>query len=355
MINKYAKQSIETMMRLHKAEELPPKGRFHYHQGVFLSGVYKNYLLSGNEEYFNYIKAYVDAMMDEDGNIFDYNKGQMDDIQPGILLFPLYEKTGDAKYKKALDRLINDMDNYPKTEEGGFFHKEWHPNEMWLDGLYMGGPILAEYGARFDRADLFDEVAFQALLMEKNTKDEKTGLLYHAYDCKRSIPWADKVTGRAPEFWGRSIGWVPVAVLDDLDFIPETHPKYNELCRMVKDLLTALAKFQSAEGRWYQVVDKGDREDNWLENSCSCLYVAAMCKAVRKGILGKEYLENAKRGYEAVINSLKYDGEDLLVGEVCVGTGVGNYEYYVNRPVSTNDLHGVGAFLIMCAEVADMW
>ena len=138
MINKYAKQSIETMMRLHNAEELPPKGRFHYHQGVFLSGVYKNYLLSGNEEYFNYIKTYVDAMMDEDGNIYDYNKGQMDDIQPGILLFPLYEKTGDAKYKKALDRLINDMDNYPKTEEGGFFHKEWHPNEMWLDGLYMG-------------------------------------------------------------------------------------------------------------------------------------------------------------------------------------------------------------------------
>ena len=84
MINKYAKQSIETMMRHHRAEELPPKGRFHYHQGVFLSGVYKNYLLSGNEEYFNYIKTYVDAIMDEDGNIFDYNKGQMDDIQPGI-------------------------------------------------------------------------------------------------------------------------------------------------------------------------------------------------------------------------------------------------------------------------------
>jgi len=44
--------------------------------------------------------------------------------------------------------------------------------------------------------------------------------------------------------------------------------------------------------------------DNWLENSCSCLYIAALCAAVRKGILDKSYLENAKKGYRGVINSL---------------------------------------------------
>lgn len=30
----YAKEACETMIRLYSAEELPPKGRFHYHQGV---------------------------------------------------------------------------------------------------------------------------------------------------------------------------------------------------------------------------------------------------------------------------------------------------------------------------------
>mgnify|MGYP003167250044 FL=1 len=39
----YAKASVETMMRKFEAADLPPKGRFHYHQGVFLSGVYKTY------------------------------------------------------------------------------------------------------------------------------------------------------------------------------------------------------------------------------------------------------------------------------------------------------------------------
>lgn len=30
---------------------------------------------------------------------------------------------------------------------------------------------------------------------------------------------------------------------------------------------------------------------------------------------------------------------------------LGDYEFYCARPTSTNDLHGVGAFLLMCGEV----
>jgi unsaturated rhamnogalacturonyl hydrolase len=112
-----------------------------------------------------------------------------------------------------------------------------------------------------------------------------------------------------------------------------------------------LCKFQSEEGRWYQVVNKGGQEGNWLENSCSCLYTAALCDAVRKGILDASYMENAKRGYEGVINSLTWEGEDIQIGNVCIGTGVGDYKHYCDRPVSTNDLHGMGAFLLMCAQM----
>ena len=63
-----------------------------------------------------------------------------------------------------------------------------------------------------------------------------------------------------------------------------------------------------------------------------------------------ENLEQARKGYDAVLRSLSWDGDDLLVGNVCIGTGVGDYRHYCERPVSVNDLHGVGAFLLMCAE-----
>lgn len=351
----YAKASVETMMRKFEAKDLPPKGRFHYHQGVFLSGVYKTYQACGDERYFQYIKDWVDSCVDENGHIIQFNEGQLDDLQPGILLYPLLDRTGDERYKKALDTLLDILKHFPRNEVGGFWHKVTCQEQMWLDGLYMGGPIAAEYGARFDAPEFIETTVEQALLMEEKTRDDKTGLWYHAWDCVKQQAWADPVTGLSAEFWGRSIGWVPVAVLDDLDFIPKSHPKYSELERLVRDLLTAVCKYQSKQGRWYQVVDKGDKDGNWLETSCSCLYVAAICKAVRMSILPVEYMEYAKKGYEGVIQSLAWDGDELMVGDVCIGTGVGDYKHYCDRPISVNDLHGVGAFLIMCSEMQKSW
>lgn len=351
----YARASVDTMMRKFKARDLPPKGRFHYHQGVFLSGVYKTYEACGEESYYQYVKDWVDSCLGPNGIPTNYNTGQLDDLQPGILAYKLYEKTQDEKYKNLLDNLISVIDAFPKNEEGGFWHKKTYPNQMWLDGLYMAGPLCAEYGKRFDAPEYYDLVAGQVLLMRDRTIDEETGLWYHAYDSKKTVAWADPETGHSPEFWGRSMGWVTVAILDDLDYIPKDHPRYEEMKNAVGDLIKAVCKYQSEDGRWYQVVDKGDAPENWLETSCSCLYTAAIAKAVRTGVLPEEYLSYAKKGYEGVIRSLAWNGDDLLINNVCVGTGVGDYTHYINRGTSENDLHGVGAFLLMCTEMQKVW
>lgn len=346
----YAKVTIDTMTRKFDAAELPPKGGFHYHQGVFLSGIYSNYLLYRDEAWFQYMKDWVDSVMDKEGNIYVWERQHLDDIQAGNLLFPLYRRTGDKKYKRALDDLMDAIKVYPKNKEGGFWHLKRFRDQMWLDGLYMAGPFVCKYANAFEYHEYYDISVTQALLMQEKTKDSETGLWYHAYDCERKAEWADKETGRSPEFWGRSIGWVPIAVLEELDYIPKEHGKYNEMCSLVRDLLVSICNFQSEDGRWYQVVDKGGKEGNWLETSCSCLYVAALYKAIRKGILEDKYLEQADKGYNGVINSLSWDGEDIQIGNVCIGTGVGDYKHYCERPTSINDLHGVGAFLIMCGE-----
>ncbi len=351
----YAKMACDTMMRKFKAEDLPPKGRFHYHQGVFLSGVQKTYDLCKDEKYYHYIKDWVDSIIDVKGEIHTFDPGQLDDIQPGILLFFLFGKTGERRYKIALNTLLPCIMNTKRNAEGGLWHKESCPDQMWLDGLYMAGPISAEYAFRFHKEEYLNLAIEQALLMEKKTRDEKTGLWYHAYDCSRKMPWVDKETGLAPEFWGRSIGWVPVAILDELEFVPKNRPEYKELGRLVHDLLTAVIRYQDEEsGLWYQVVDKGGQEGNWLETSCTCLFSAAIAKAVRTGLLEKSNLAYARKGFEGVIDRLKWDGDDLLVDNICIGTGVGNYEHYCKRPTSTNDLHGMGAFLIMCAEIEEI-
>lgn len=350
----YAIWAVETMMRKFEAGELPPAARFHYHQGVFLTGVKQTAELvpEKTEEYKAYIKAYVDSCIDENGNFIRCDLGQFDDMEPGVHLFEIYEKTGDEKYKKLLDVLMEAIRNYPRIPSGGFYHKDRYPSQMWLDGLYMAGPLCCMYGKTFNEPEWFDDTYKQILLMRKNTRDESTGLWYHAYDDSGAAVWADPITGRSPEFWGRSIGWVPMAIFDDLEYIPQDYPHRQEIIDIVVDLIKAICKFQSESGMWYQVVNKIDGEGNWPETSCTCLYTAAIARAVKLGYLGEEYMDIARKGYEAVIKSLTSDGDDLLIGNVCVGTGVGDYTHYINRPTSTNDLHGVGAFLIMCTEMA---
>lgn len=349
----WAEKGCEALMAKFEPEQLPPD-RFHYHQGVFLSGMEKCWRETNNDKYYTYIKRWVDSQILPDGSIKKYNPDELDDIQPGVLLFNLYEKTGDERYTKALHTLVPLIKAWKVNEEGGFWHKGRYPNQMWLDTMYMAGPIAVQYGKTFNDSDYFDLLAFQAILMEKHTKDKKTGLLYHGWDQSKQTPWSDPETGCAPEFWGRAIGWFPVALLEMFDYLPENHKDKPKLVEIMNDVLVSLPKFQDeATGLWYQVVDKGDRPENWLENSCTSLFVYAIAKAVRMGYLDEKYLEVAWKGYQGIIDTLKFDENgNVVIGNICIGTGIGDYDHYIARPTSENDLHGAGAFILMAVEMS---
>ncbi|MET3546436.1 unsaturated rhamnogalacturonyl hydrolase [Paenibacillus favisporus] len=348
----WAEQACEALMAKFEPEQLPPD-RFHYHQGVFLSGMEKCWRQTGKDQYFDYIKRWVDSQILADGSIKKYNPDELDDIQPGVLLFNLFEQTGDERYKQALHTLVPLLKSWRTNPSGGFWHKGHCPNQMWLDGLYMAGPIAVQFGRTFGDSEYFDMMAYQAILMSKKTKDPNTGLMYHGWDETKEASWADPETGLAPEFWGRAIGWYPVALLEMFEHLPEDHKDKAELTVILQDLLAALPKYQDpASGLWYQVVDKGDRPDNWLESSCTALYVHAIAKAVRFGYLDESYLEYAWKGYQGVIDTLKFDENGrVIIGQICIGTGIGDYAHYIARPTSENDLHGAGAFILMCTEM----
>jgi len=351
----YAKMGADTLLRKFTVQKLPPENRFHYHQGVFLSGVERLYFLSGEKKYYNYIKDWMDYYIDENGKIrFDENERQFDDMQPAIMLFNLYKDTGDTRYKKVLDDFSSIVEMWPTNAQGGFWHKYIRPNQMWLDGLYMIGPYSVMYAHYFDKPYFYETIYRQMNLMRRNMTDSKTGLLYHAWDDSKAIDWCDKTSGLSAEFWGRAIGWYAVAVMDILDYIPQEHPRRHEFIGAGIDIINALVRFQDEEsGLWFQVVDKGDRAGNWLETSCSSLFTYAIAKAMKKKLLHKSYAKYIHRAYNGIIKSLAVTGNDLIISNICIGTGVGDYQFYIDRPTVENDLHGMGAFLLMCSEYYD--
>lgn len=361
------KSLCDTMMRRFDAPELPPEQCFLYHQGVFLSGMMNIYKLCNEQKYFDYVKKWVDSIIDADGNILEYDyenpeviqrghdKRSIDHIQPGILLYRLYEKTNDQRYKKALETLMEILKTWPKNNAGGFWHKLCHPYQMWLDSLYMGGPIRAEYASFSGDSWWLDEAIDQIFIMYENIYDKESGLMLHAWDESKQEPWADAETGLSEEVWGRALGWYVYAITDILSFTPENHPKRAGIIEIEQKLLGNLMKYRDDNTKmWYQVVPKGDCEGNWIETSCSSLFTAAIAKAVSLGVVGDEYKTFVNESFDGIVARLGRNGEDLSVDGVCIGTSVCNYQEYIERPTCSNDLHGVGAFLLMCSAVANI-
>ena len=346
----YAMAACDMMMRSFKPEELPPCGRFYYHQGVFLLGMAKVYELTGRQDYLAYIRSYVDAVMDEQGCTKEPPHNELDDVMAGMLLYFLLDQTGEERYRKGIDYLHDVLMHMPRTSEGAPWHKAHLKSQMWLDGLFMSGPFSMAYASRFDCPELREWALNHVRVMFRHTRDPQTGLMYHAWDESGEAVWAQPGNGHSAEFWGRAMGWIAYGLLYDMDFVQPGTPVYEELAQYDQMLLQAVLKYQSPDGRWYQVVDRADDPANWLENSCSCLFTAALYKGMRMGVMPSSCTEAAERGYEGIIRSLAWKGEDIQIGHVCVGTDVGDYQHYLNRPTSVNDLHGVGAFLILCAE-----
>jgi len=348
----YAKAACDSLMAAFTPEELPPAGRWHYHQGIFLEGMLQVWKLTGDHAYLQYPKGYVDHLVDEIGNFY-FARDELDSIMAGLLLFTLEDECGDKRYRIAADKLRSLFDTLNKTSEGAYWHKDKYPYQMWLDGLYMGGVFALRYAERYGDETLVPMVLEWEKLMRKHMTDDATGLLYHAWDESRKMPWSNPETGNSPEFWGRSLGWYGLAVAEFLEVLPEEHPARQDLKDQLGRFVDALIRFQDAEsGLWYQVVDKGDREDNWLETSCTSLFVYAIAGAVKHGCVGADRLEAARRGYRGLIGRLRTDSEGhLIVPDICIGTSAGDYHNYVTRPVSENDLHGVGAFILACVAM----
>ncbi len=367
----YGELACKALMHMYKPEDLPPKGVLFYHQGVFLSGMQNVYLLTEKKEYFDYIKTYVDSVIGEDGSLigFDYELNtdstpdlakaaltMLDHKQPIILFYNLYDETGDEKYKKAIDTIAESMHFWPVNKCGGYWHMMTQHNQMWMDGAYMAGPLSVMYDARFGDKVLRERAINQIIIMNEHIRDDKTGLYFHGWDESKEAPWADKETGLSKEIWGRAVGWYAVAILDILEYIPKDHPKRKKLEEIETDLLESLLKFQDEKtGMWYEVVDKPERSDNWVESSCTNLFIYSFAKAIRTGVVSGERFENAlKKAYDGIVSSLYYDEDGyLVIDDVCCGTCIdeGTYEHYINRPKIKNDLHGAGAFILMCAEV----
>jgi len=342
---------------------------WNYVTGTVLKGVESVWRARGDQKYFNYIKQTIDNLVDENGDIEGYRVEEynIDQVNTGRMLLFLYKETGEEKYRKAAQLVRSQLDDHPRISLGGFWHKKIYPWQMWLDGLYMGCPFYAEYSKIFDEQEKFDDVVLQFTLINEHLKDDETGLYYHAWDESKKMFWADEETGLSECFWGRGLGWYTMALVDVIEYLPEHYSGRDSLVNILTGLAETLTNFQDTTGLWWQVLDQGGREGNYLEGSASSMFFYALAKAVNMDYIDQKYTKTVKKSYYGLLDHLTYVDSrgQLNLLRICRGAGLGgnyiekirdgSYEYYVYiEPIIPNDGKGVGPFMMGCVEIEKM-
>jgi rhamnogalacturonyl hydrolase YesR/lysophospholipase L1-like esterase len=340
-----------------------PSQKWNYEQGLMLEALRQTSIHTGDRQYVHFVQQNLEQYVDPTGNIQTYERTEynLDQVAPGRSLIAMYQSTGDPRFRAAADTLRLQLRNHPRTHEGGYWHKKIYPYQMWLDGLFMGEPFYAMYASVFNEPDAFDDIIDQFVYVHRHTRDEKTGLLYHAWDESKQQRWADPVTGRSPHFWGRAIGWYGMAIVDVLDFLPVEHPRRDTLLVILRDLCATMLKYRdSSSCVWYQIVDQGGRDSNYLEASVSTMFAYVYAKGANRGYLDPQYLHEAERTFNGIIKTfVTVDARGFVdLHNTCRGAGLGgnpyrdgSYAYYMSEPKRTNDMKGYGPFLLAAIEL----
>ena len=334
-----------------------------YTHGLVLLGMEQLFKQNGDLAYADYIQAYADHFIDTQGNIdtFSATEFNIDSVNAGKMLFFLYDRTQDERYKIAMAKLREQLEWHPRTHSGGFWHKRKYPWQIWLDGLYMAQPFYSRYEKSFGNDPaIFDDIVSQFVVIEQKTRDAKTGLLYHGWDESKLQAWADADTGLSPGFWSRAMGWYAMAIVDTLENLPADHQGNEKLTGILTRMVDALIPYQHESGLWYQVPDQGDREGNWLEASGSAMFTYAIAKGVRLNVLNDDYAAIARQGYTGLLERIISTDADgtVHVNDICRSAGLGgmpyrdgSYQYYVSTDRVSDDAHGIGSFLLAASEM----
>ncbi len=337
--------------------------KWDYTAGVVLDAIDRVATQTQDTALAGYVKRNVDRLVQPDGTILTYNRDELslDQIEEGGIALTLWERTREPRYRTAVTTLRDQLRRMPRTSEGGFWHKQIYPQQMWLDGIYMAGPFYARYGRAFDEPAAYDDVARQILLAASHMHDPRTGLYWHGWDEARRQIWANPETGVSPNFWGRALGWYAMALVDVLDVLPAAHPERARVLALLQELAPALARVQDpATGLWYQVLDQPERAGNYREASASSMFVYALARGAHRGWLSAEYLDVARRGFDGLVRELVRTNADstLSLTGVCAVAGLGgaqqrngSFEYYIGEPVVADDYKGVGPFIMAALEL----
>lgn len=355
---------LEGFFQSYLAAYQPFKSYWNYEDGCVLQGCRAMYTVTGAACYRDFIIHYLEGRVLPDGRIPSFLQARycLDSFQCSKALFFAAVNTTDEKYVKALEHHLEYLRQHPRTQSGLLWHKGIYPHQVWLDGMYMLMPFLAEYAvcSAKDAAYCTMEIRRAFAFVHQNMRDEKTGLYRHGMDEARVQSWADPVTGLSASCWLRGTGWLLMALVDCIALLADVDTDVrHELIPMLRQLVQALLPYRSKSGLFYHVVHELALKGNYTETSGNAMIAYALLKGGIMGVLSAEQAEIGAQMLECICKQkFVQQKSGLALVDICRSAGLGgathrdgSSAYYCSEPRVQNDPKGVGALMMAHAAL----
>jgi rhamnogalacturonyl hydrolase YesR len=215
-------------------------------------------------------------------------------------------------------------------------------NTVWLDDMFMGIPALAWKAVADNNKGGLDEAVRQFGLFHEKMWVNNENLYRHG--------WVADMDPHPSFFWGRANGWALLTACELLDALPESDPARGSVMEAFKNHLKGIVPLQHYDGAWHQLLN---RNDTYLETSCTAIYAYCMAHAINKGWIDPQaYGPSAILAWNYVNTQINQEGQ---VCGTCVGTGMAfDPAFYAYRPVNNFAAHGYGPVIWAAAEIIEM-
>ena len=126
---KYSVRMVESEMKRYPESwkvDFAKAPKWDYTHGLELQSIAMAGNKYRNPDFVDYTMSYADTMVFADGSIRTYKPEEynIDRVNPGKMLYLLYDLTKEERYLKAIHLMRGQMRTHPRTSEGGFWHKK---------------------------------------------------------------------------------------------------------------------------------------------------------------------------------------------------------------------------------------
>ncbi|NLT09288.1 MAG: glycosyl hydrolase [Ruminococcus sp.] len=333
------------------------KPKWNYIDNCMITALLMMYDKTGEKQLLDYAVRFIGTYVNEAGDIptLSFADHNLDNINGGKNLLKLYKLTGERMYLSAAEKLVSgQLSQQPRLNCGNFWHKAIYPCQIWIDGIYMVLPFLAEYSLISGRSEMLEDVRMQLKNIRQLMRDPVTGLYHHGYDETRNMDWADKSTGLSRGLWLRSMGWMSAGLAD----LSEICSEEKLFSNMLAELLGALSCTALDDGMLLQLPVRPELAGNYPETSGTLLFAYSAMKSHRLGVCGEDMYRAGKKALETVCEKyITENGKGVpVLKNICLMAGLGagrdgSAEYYLSEKIVENDAKGIAPFLMACMEL----